>query len=191
MKKTLFVSLLFIALLGGFGMGYAYRIATETNGFIAKPVMPPEPVVVTQPKIDEEESREKELLIQAIEELNLTTAELEEAQRQLNAQAESVRRFNWLMDKWSANEFGNLNRLNMGFSSFTPDKGLSEFFGWDEATVSAMNKIGESMTVSVKKWESEHAVYVETEEDKLVYELPVAPEAFKEGYLREMAEILP
>jgi hypothetical protein len=149
-----------------------------------------ESLVATNAISEETDHREQELLLQAIEELNLTTAELDQARAQLKAQEGNLRRYDWLMEQWTENGFGSMHR-NFHWNNFRPSEGVASFFGWDEELVGEINNVAVTTAHSVKEWEGANAVYVETEEDKLVYELPAAPDSFKETYLQAMAELLP
>jgi hypothetical protein len=190
MKRVTLVSLLIIALLGGYGMGYAYHMSQQPPIIEIESEIP-EPIIITNEVPSKASVRETELLLQAIEELDITVAELEEAQAQLKAQEESVRRYNWLMDLMEDKGFSQLHMLSLSWNSFQPNKQLMEFFGWDEERLDTINEVAGKTDSALKAWETDQALYVESEEDELIYEIPPVPEQLKQQYLADMSELIP
>ncbi len=183
MKKT---ALLFLAggLIGGFAIGHASKSTP--------PPPAPEPEQPAEAKpIRPTQSTEQELLLQAIHELDLTTAELDDALQYIDKLERNTQRYNWLMDYWKEKGFGQ--SYQMGFLShkqFKPSDDLVEFFGWDEEQVEEMTRIGQVTATSIKSWESENSVCIEDSEDKLVYEIAAIPEETIGQYLQSMEAIL-
>jgi hypothetical protein len=179
-----------VGLLIGGVLGFSFHNPTPDPPARSLTIEVQEPLVATNALSEETDHLEQELLLQAIEELNLTTAELDLARAQLKAQEGSLRRYDWLMEQWAKNGFGNTHS-NFRWNNFRPSEGVAEFFDWDDELVGEINNVAVTTALSVKEWESANAVYVETEEDKLVYELPAAPDTFKDSYLQAMADLLP
>lgn len=128
--------------------------------------------------------------LEAENQLKQTAEELAAATEELDAQQESLRRYTWLMTQWTENGFGAAV-ADVEPDSFNPGKGVAEFFGWTDAQVAEVSRIAKNTSEAVMDWEAAQAVYVDTEEDKLTYELPAAPEQFKAGYLEAVANVLP
>jgi hypothetical protein len=179
-----------VGLLIGGVLGFSFHNPTPDPPARSLTIEVQEPLVATNALSEETDHLEQELLLQAIEELNLTTAELDLARAQLKAQEGSLRRYDWLMEQWAKNGFGNTHS-NFHWNKFRPSKGVAAFFGWDDELVGEIESVAATTTLSVKEWESANAVYVDTEEGKLVYELPAAPNTFKESYLQAMEALLP
>jgi hypothetical protein len=82
-------------------------------GLASKPVDEPEPPTAPIPPEESLEikptltprPREQALLLQAIQELDLTTAELEEAHEYIQKLERTTKRYNWFMDYWKDKEF--------------------------------------------------------------------------------------
>ena len=186
MKKI--ALLFFIAgLLGGFAVGHGSKAPPEAQ--------PPTPTVKPQQIAKPEparpiRSKEQGLLLQAINELNLTFTELEDAQAYIQKLERNTKRYNWLMDYWKENGFGTSYRMNFRYGQYKPSDELIEFFGWDEEQVAAMGKIGKESTKEIKDWEGQNSICIEDSEDKLVYEIEAMPQEIADQYLQAMAEIL-
>ncbi|RKX46576.1 MAG: hypothetical protein DRP64_02990 [Verrucomicrobia bacterium] len=185
MKKT---ALLFLAsgLIGGFAIGHASKSTPKSTIPEPKQSVEPKPAHPARP-------REQELLLQAIQELDLTTAELEDAIQYIKKLERNTQRYNWLMGYWKEKGFGTSYQMKFGNYmdfSLTPSTDLVEFFGWNEEQVSQMAKIGRETVASIKHWESSHAVLVEESEDKKVYDIQPSPDEVTDLYLRSMETIV-
>jgi len=185
MKKT---ALLFLAggLIGGFAIGQISKTTSQPETTEPEPLAESKPTHSSPPK-------EQALLLQAIHELDLTTVELDDALQYIQKLERNTQRYNWLMDYWKEKGFGTSYQMRFGNyrgSSLTPSDDLIEFFGWDEAQVTEMNRIGEVITTAIKDWESEHSVLIEDSEKKVVYEIEAIPDEPIGQYLQSMEDIL-
>lgn len=189
MKKS---ALLFLAagLVGGFAIGHGSKSNTKP---IAQPSAPaPEsesPADSESP--NQERARERELLLLAIDELDLTTAELVEAQEYIHKLERNTKRYNWLVDYWKEKGFGTSHRMSFrSHNQFKPSDDLVGFFGWDEEQVAQLAQAGKEVDAAIKAIESEQAVCIEDSDKKLVYEIPAVPEELKKRYMQSMEAIL-
>ncbi len=158
-------------------------------GFVIKPSETAEPAGQA-PETAAPAKPDPQPLLQAQAKLKTSAAALKDAQAKLTAQKEDVRRYAWLMDAWKDSGFGSSAEI-FQMDSFNLNTGYAEFFGWNKEQVDGISRIARNTSAAVAEWEAAHAVYVETQEDKLTYELPAAPEQFKADYLKAMAETLP
>lgn len=190
MKAWLLLSI-GIGLLVGFGIGYATKKQPPV-------MMALEPVVLEQAESQAttsappSPSQEQKLLLQSIEELNLTTAELEESLAQLEAQKKKVSRYDWLIARWNKKGFGNMHLFQQfGPNDFGPNSEMIGFFDWDAEQVAEMRQAGKKTAEAIKGWESQNAVYVDAGEDALTYEVPAIPGLIKQDYLATMKSLIP
>jgi len=183
MKKTVFLFLV-AGLLGGFALG---RISQS-----GKPSAIPDSGQLAETKpTPAAPLREQALLLQAIHELDLTTAELDDALAYIQKLERNTRRYDWLMDYWQGKGFGR--SYQMRFKSrqqFKPSEDLIEFFGWDATQVEALTRAGEEVSEAIKGWEGEQAFCIEDSEDSLVYEIPAMPEESVERYMQALEAVL-
>lgn len=190
MKKS---ALLFLAagLAGGFAIGHVSKSNTKPA---PQPLLAPD--LEPEPLADSElphpvKARERELLLLAINELDLTTAELEEAQAYIHKLERNTQRYNRLVDYWKEKGFGTAYAMALhSYNQFKPSDNLVKFFGWDEEQVAQMVQAGKNVDAAIKAIESEQAVCIEDADKKLVYEIPAVPEELGKQYMQSMETIL-
>lgn len=190
MKRS---SLMFLAvgMLAGFGTGYALkgqRAAEDSPEPAAQ--IEPEPRIepALAPRVATEE---KELLLQAIEELDLTTTELESAKDYIRKLERNTQRYNWLMDYWKEKGFGTSHRMNLSsYNSFKPTDEISDFFGWNEEQVKQLSKAGKQAKQAIKDWERDHSTCIEETENKLVYQIEAIPQTIVDQYKQTVYGII-
>ena len=134
MKKTVFL-FLSIGLLGGFAIGHASKSTPA-----AEPApQPPTPTVEPQQTAKPESARpthskEQALLLQAINELDLTTTELEDTLAYIQKLERNTKRYNWLMNHLKEKEFGTSYQMNFSsYNKLKPPDDIAEFFDGDDA----------------------------------------------------------
>lgn len=189
MNKTSVVLLLLCGAVLGFCIGHAVQghppapagQIRQTSTRPAELPATPEPAV----------ARERELLLQAIHELDLTSTELNEAKRYIQKLEQSNHRYNWLVEYWKEKGFGTTYRMNFGGDSFKPSDDLAAFFGWEDELVAQLTTAGEATASAIKEWERKTAVCIEDAENKCVYEIEPIPEEYEKQYMQLMEELLP
>lgn len=188
MKKG---AVLFLAIgwLGGFAIGH---VSKPKPAVASDPVAPPAvaPVAAAEPDATPR-PQERELLLQAIQELDLTAAELDEANAYIQKLERNTKRYDWLMGYWKEKGFGATYSLNINsFDGFAPREDLVAFFGWNDEQVEQIKQAGQRTSEATKTWESDHSVCIEDSAEKLVYEIEGVPPEISKTYLQAMAEII-
>ncbi|WP_372794738.1 hypothetical protein [Pontiella sp.] len=131
-------------------------------------------------------SKEQELLLLAIEELDLTTAELEDARSRILRMERKARRYDWLRDNGLHGDY------SMSFSkdTFEPQQKLIDFLGLDEAETAAFKQLCADTHDAVAAWELEHAVCTEDSSTNCTYEIDLLPDAFRSTYVAGLSALL-
>ncbi len=188
MKKGA-VLIFVIGLLGGFAIGHVSKPKPAGS---ADPVAPTanDPLAAAEPDTTPR-LQERELLLQAIQELDLTAAELDEANAYIQKLERNTKRYDWLMDYWKEKGLGNSHQLGIqSYNSYAPSKDLVAFFGWDGEQVKQVEQAGQRVSKAIKAWEGDHSVCIEDSAEKLVYEIEGVPPEISQTYLQAMAEII-
>jgi len=185
MKQTLFM---------GLGVGICMGMAI---GFSIKPEESQEPIQQSLTEIPKTNAvtavdstkampSEQELLLLAIEELNLTTTELEEAKRNMLRMERKARRYDWLRD----NGLHGNRSMSFDKNSFEPQQKLIDFLGLNEHEISNFKQLSEKTRASTLAWESEHAVCTEDSHTNCTFEVSALPDSFREDYVAHLGELL-
>ena len=187
MKKI--IALVIGGVFAGILIGYFAQIHRVTPAETPKK-SPPTPEVTKQIKTDG--NKEKILLLQAIQELDLTSAELENAQAYIKKLERNTARYNWLVDYWKNNELDGFGIMGMGFdqNGFTPSDSAIKFFGWDKETVNQIKNIGEKAWTASINWEKQTAKKISASEDKIVFEIPPLDPSIKQEYLQSITTLI-
>jgi len=188
MKQSSFI-LIVLGMLFGCVIGYAIRGHSEEK---AIPNAAVEASQTEQPP-PPSNSREQTLLLQAIDLLDLTTAELEDAHAYIRKLERNTQRYNWLMDYWKEKGFGTSYQMAFGLTprlSLEPSKDLLDFFGWDSEQIEVMMQVGQTTTDAILDWERGHSTCIEESETNLVYRVAPMPEEIMQTYMQAMANIL-
>jgi hypothetical protein len=184
---------LLVGVLSGMGISFAIRPSAPLDSQ-SKAALP----TVEQPESERPVTKEpaaafkeQELLLQAIQELDLTSAELAGAQTYIRTLERNTQRYNWLMDYWKEKGFGTSHRMNFSsYNSFKPTDEISEFFGWNEEQVKQLGKAGKQAKQAIKDWERDHSTCIEEAENKLVYQIEAMPQTIVDQYKQTVSEII-
>lgn len=190
MKSSLFTGLIIGGLCGGL-IGFSIRPAAHAGGNEQAETEAQEPSAASTAVSTNAQPVEKELLLLAIDELNLTSAELGEAQEYIAKLERGARRYNWLTDYWKEHGTSRSWELQISHKS-DPRNEFIEFMGWDEQTAQTVKALGQDTNRRIKEWETANAAKVESDDPDVIwsYELPAMPEQFGEDYLFSMQDFL-
>jgi len=138
------------------------------------------------------DNKERELLLHAIENLNLKGADLKRAQAYIKKLERNIKRYNWVIAYWKKNGFNTfaIRDINFLYEEFYPDRSTIEFFGWDEETVSQIKEIAKESLKKVKDFEKQNAVRIETGDGTVVYNIPALPGTMKEHYIKSLEGVI-
>ncbi len=137
-------------------------------------------------KATNEKPSEQQLLLMAINELNLTTEELESAKANLSRMERKAKRYDWLRD----NGLQGSHSMSFDERTFEPRQKLLDFLGLDENEAEAMKRASTVALDDVRRWENENAVLKEESETNRVYEISGLPESYKQAFIAELGTVL-
>lgn len=187
MNKTALLSLI-IGLIVGFAVGNLIVSRPQQNVPVSNPI--PDPLTKSRP-VRPKDFNEQELLLQSIQELDLTTAELEDALNYIEKLERNTHRYNWLTDYWKEEGFDLSNQVSMSFHhQFKPGNNMIEFFGWNEEQVAGITRIGKKVVEEIREWEAQQAVCIEDNENNKVFDIPAMPNEIVERYLNSLEGII-
>ena len=182
MKKI--IGFILVGVFVGFFIGDSFRrvfaVQKETAGSL-----------ISDHSVKMSDNKEQELLLHAIENLNLKGADLKRAQAYIKKLERNIKRYNWVIAYWKKNGF-NSNRRN-GESigpGFSPDPFSVGFFGWDEDMVDKIKNLRKRSLGRMKDFERQSAVRIESIPGEVVYDIPGFPETMKEDYVQALKEIV-
>lgn len=181
-----------LGIIAGFAIGYSvHGMKSLPESHQPAPELTISPV--EEPKEMEslpEKNREKELLLQAIQELDLTSADLEEAREYIRILERNTKRYNWLLSHWQEKGLGSAYQLNFDNENMVPSEELIDFFGWDDETVSEIKRLGSELSEHAEKWETENATIEKVSPTSWVFHIPPMPIDFIDAYASGMSAIL-
>lgn len=172
--------------LGGVLSGFVFGYVVQDHQDSEEPTPQTTPESSIEP-IDAKRAStmEKDLLLQAIHELDLTTAELADATARIKRMELKAKRYDWLKNNGIRDYSLSFNQY-----SFQPSPKLLEFLGLDKTDSEAVMGIAETARGEIKKWESDQAVCIQETATNCVYEIPPVPESYKEAFRKSLESIL-
>lgn len=176
------IAFLLGGLLSGFACGYIIQGNSDSTEQ-TPPITVESPIEPGQPKPGQ--AREKDLLLQAIHELDLTTAELETATARIERMELKAKRYDWLKNNGIQD-----HSLSFQRDTFKPSAKLLEFLGLDETDSQVVIGIAETARVAVEEWEAGCAECVEDTSTNCVYEIPPIPENYKQAFIQSLKTVL-
>lgn len=112
-------------------------------------------------------------------------AELEE---QLAIAKPKLERYAWLSERIAKLESLSLLRINQ--RSLTPFDQLTEYLNLDKQQLDSLEAIAKSTIQEIKRWETEQAKVVNSNDNLFIFECPPPPPSILENYYRNLEVIL-
>lgn len=185
MKQTLFMGMA-MGICMGIALGVSIKPSQKSESVPSAVAEASDPTEgATVPPTNARPS-EKELLLMAIEELNLTTAELETAKNNIMRMERKARRYDWLRD----NGLHGDRSMSFNRTDFGPSQKLIEFLSLDEPESEQLKQLCEDTYTAATAWEQENAVCTEDTHTNCIYEIAPLPDSFREGYVAQLGEVL-
>ena len=132
------------------------------------------------------QTREQQLLLMAIHELDLTSSELEEARARIQRMERKAKRYDWLRDNGLHGNYA----MRIDQETFKPTKELLDFLGLDEEDADTFNRFAEESFDAVRSWETDNAVCTTDNATNCVYEIGPLPDSFKQDYIAQLGSLL-
>lgn len=178
MKRTSLI-LMVVGLIVGFAVGYIVHSERPA-------VFDTAPQTAEAPRDQTVSSREQELLLQSIELLDQTTAELEAARNRLGRFERVAKRYDWLKQNGV-----QTHSLSFDESTFEPRPHLMEFLDLNETEAERFSSMSTKALTEVQAWEQSHARCTIDNATNCVYEITPLPVEFKDNFLNELGKFLP